>query len=160
MSYVVFALLLTAASMSSADSNAPAQGAIRVSDFTIGAGLDVPAGYVQKLTADLLRELQRAKIPTITGGDEKPAGALRLTGEITEFHKGNRAMRYMVPGIGKTKIVALYHLADETGGGVVTEGRADGTVVMGGLLKGASDGATSGLAKEIVKKIKKKVARR
>ena len=152
----IVVLLLTTASMPSADNDASAQGAIRVDDFTVGAGLDVPLQYVQKLRVDLLRELLRAKIQTTAGdGSSKPTGGLRLTGEITEFHKGSRAMRYMVPGIGKTKIMAVYRLADEGTGNVVLDGKADGTVVMGGLLKGASDGATSGLAKEIAKKIKK-----
>jgi hypothetical protein len=78
-----------------------ARNVIQVAEFTVAAGLDVPREYLDKLYEDLIRELRRSELfeEVAANPDNRPTAAarLRLTGEITEYKKGNRMMRYMVP---------------------------------------------------------------
>lgn len=82
-------------------------------------------------------------------------GKLKISGEITKYVKGSRAMRYMVGlGTGATKIIANVKFVNAETGETVLEQTVDGDVTWG-LFGGSSDDAKSGVADEIMRTLKK-----
>jgi hypothetical protein len=134
---------------------------IEIARFTVKAGTEFPENYLTTLMGELAAQLQETKKfqQVFSEGDSQGAGeapALRLTGEIVEFQKGNRAVRYVIGfGAGKTKVKARIKLADRATGQTLYEGDVDGKVIIG-LFGGESVGATRGLAKEVAKVTKQK----
>ena len=130
---------------------------IEVERFTAAAGVDLPMNYEIELAGDLARQLEKKAFQRVVQPGDEAAGAapvLRLTGTVTEFKKGSRALRYLSGFAGKTKIVAHIQVVDRDSGQLLFETHADGKVVIG-VFGGDSMGATNGLAKEIAKKIRK-----
>jgi hypothetical protein len=130
---------------------------IEVERFSTVAGVDLPTNYEIELAGDLARQLEKIGFQQVLkAGDElaESTTALRLTGTVTEFQKGSRALRYFSAFAGKTKIVAHIKVEDRESGEVLYETDADGKVVIG-VFGGDSMGATNGLAKEIAKKVRK-----
>jgi hypothetical protein len=134
---------------------------IEVARFTVKAGTEFPDNYLTTLMGELAAQLQETKKfqRVFSEGESQGAGeapALRLTGEITEFQKGNRAVRYVIGfGAGKTKVKAHIKLSDRATGQTLYEGDVDGKVIIG-FFGGESVGATRGLAKEVAKVTKQK----
>ena len=130
---------------------------IEVERFTTAVGVDLPMNYEIELAGDLAHQLEKKAFQHVLKPGEEPSGeapALRLTGTVTEFQKGNRALRYLSGFAGKTKIVAHIQVVDRDSGQLLFETHADGKVVIG-PFGGDSMGATNGLAKEIAKKVHK-----
>ncbi|MGI0085727.1 MAG: DUF4410 domain-containing protein [Nitrososphaerales archaeon] len=120
---------------------------------------DFPADFAEALRHNLLHQLQDTKrfedVTFLDKGQKPPADAdLVLTGKIEKFNKGSRMARYMVPGVGMTKIKASVSFTDPAGNQVVLQKEVSGKVVMG-VFGGDSKGATNGLAKDVAKAAKK-----
>jgi curli biogenesis system outer membrane secretion channel CsgG len=99
------------------------------------------------------------KFKEVLKQNEKPAqsgaATVKLSGTVTQYKAGNRAVRYMVGfGAGKTKITANVRFVDAVTGNTLLEKTVDGKVWIG-VLGGDSVGATKGLAKELAKLAKK-----
>lgn len=81
--------------------------------------------------------------------------SLVLEGKVTDYKKGNRAMRYLVGfGAGKQKIQTDLVLKDKTTGKII----ATGTVIdrkIGGLVGGSDDKGKHDYAEKVDKFIKK-----
>lgn len=133
---------------------------VAILPFEVPATVGLPSDYSDGLVADLIAELGRSKAFEHVGRADgqscvAESGTLRLTGRITEFRRGNRAVRYMVGfGAGKTVLKAEVEFTDAETGRVVLRRSVDGKVIMG-LLGGESMGATRGLAKEVAKVARK-----
>jgi hypothetical protein len=130
---------------------------IEVDRFDAVPGVSLPANYEAELAGDLARQLEEKGFQRVLKAGENPhdsSPALRLTGTVTKFQKGSRALRYLSGFAGKTKIVAHIKVADRHTGQVLYETDADGKVVIG-VFGGDSMGATNGLAKEIANKVRK-----
>ena len=132
---------------------------IEVIPFDVKAGTDFPPEYLTEMMKDVVNQLNDTKKfkqvarqgETLT---DPGVPTMRLTGTVTEFKKGSRVKRWMVPGAGQTKIVAQIKFVDAATGAVLFEKRVDGRVAFG-VLGGESTGATNGVAKEIAKVTRK-----
>ncbi len=133
---------------------------IEIGAFEIEKGVEFPENYLTTLMGELAAQLQETrKFKQVSregeGEAKSEAPAIRLTGKITEFKPGNRALRYIVgPGVGKTKIKATVKFSDRATGETLYEGTVDGKVIIG-FFGGDSIGATRGLAKEVAKVTRK-----
>ena len=130
---------------------------IEVTRFEVAPGVEFPESYLVTMTGELAAQLtEKKKFRHVlrqgeTAGDGSSGPTLRVTGTVTEFQKGNRAVRYVVGfGAGKTKLKAHVKFIDAATGDVVWEKDVDGKVIIG-LFGGESVGATRGLAKEVAK---------
>jgi hypothetical protein len=129
---------------------------IEVQRFAISPGLDFPQDYLVALMEDVVEQLGKSKrFQQVLRQGETPAQAnapaLKLTGTITKFKKGNRALRYAVGfGAGKTSVKANVQFIDQATGEVLFQKDVDGKVWIG-FMGGESSGATRGLAKEVAK---------
>jgi hypothetical protein len=129
---------------------------IEITKFEVKEGVEFPPDYLADLTNELAAQLRETeKFRQVSREGEAPAEAnapaLKLSGTVTEFKAGNRAVRYMVGfGAGRTKVKAHVKFTDRATGEVLYEGDVDGKVIMG-VFGGDSRGATRGLAKEVAK---------
>lgn len=157
---ICFVLAALVASHAWAAGDRPVKGkyyAIEVERFDAVSGVSLPTNYEIELAGDLAQQLEKKGFQRILRAEENPgesSPSLRLTGTVTKFQKGSRALRYLSGFAGKTKIVAHIKVEDRQSGEVLYETDADGKVVIG-LFGGDSMGATNGLAKEIAKKVRK-----
>jgi hypothetical protein len=123
-------------------------------------GIDFPPDYLATMMDELVHELAGTnRFQQVLREGETPAEAntsiVQLIGTVTEFNKGNRAVRYMVGfGAGKTKVKAHVKFIDSASGHIVLEKDVDGKVWIG-FIGGESIGATRGLAKEVAKVAKR-----
>jgi hypothetical protein len=136
--------------------------AVAITPFTVADGLDVPSDYLVSLMQDIVSEVQKTKkFRQVHLGDdvsESESGLLRISGNITQFDKGNRAARYFVGfGAGRSKIQARVTFTDAKTHQLLLEDDVDGKVVMG-AFGGDGRGATRGLAKELAKLAKRRFA--
>jgi hypothetical protein len=131
-----------------------------VEKFTIREGVEFPADKIDALTKSVVSTLTKSNrfdnvalsVDAASSGD-KPA--LKITGEIIKYVKGNRAARYMIGmGVGATKIITDVKFVDTATGEVVHQQTVDGDVTWG-LFGGDSDDAKSGVAEEIIRVMKK-----
>jgi hypothetical protein len=129
---------------------------IEITGFEVKQGVEFPPDYLADLTNELVTQMKETeKFREVSRAGEAPAGsdalALRLSGTVTEFKAGSRAVRYLVGfGAGRTKVKARVKFTDRATGAVLYEGDVDGKVIMG-VFGGDSRGATRGLAKEVAK---------
>lgn len=135
---------------------------IEVTRFEVEDGLKLPAKFLISLESDLQTQLKKAKFLEVvpegrTAINSDPA--LRVIGTITTFKAGSRPTRYLIIGVGKTRLVANFKVQDRSTGQVLFESQADGKVVIG-PFGGDTMGATNGLAKEIVKKIRERFSKK
>jgi hypothetical protein len=94
-------------------------------------------------------------VPVLDGGQTVPADAdISLTGKIVRFKKGNRAERYMAPGLGATSVREWIEFAEPCGGRSLLKKEVSGKVVIG-VRGGDSQGASNRLAKGLAKSVKK-----
>lgn len=154
---VAAALLLAPASASTARSHK--YEAVQVMRFTVEPGSDLPQDYFATMMEELITQLNKTHRfhQVLREGETpaEPAQTLQLTGTVTRFNKGNRAVRYIVGfGAGKTKIVAHVKFVDSATGAVQLEKNVDGKVWIG-FMGGESMGATKGLAKDVAKVARK-----
>ena len=122
------------------------------------ADSDIPPDFRDSLRRNVVKRLQdtgRFLSVTLMEKDQQPPADadIVLTGKIARFKKGNRAERYMVPGMGATSIRAWIEFADPAGKSLLKK-EVSGKVVIG-FLGGDSKGATNGLAKGLAKSVKK-----
>jgi hypothetical protein len=133
---------------------------IEVMRFDTLNGIDFPPDYLATMMEELVHELGGTnRFQQVLREGETPAEAntptVQLVGTVTEFAKGNRAVRYMVGfGAGKTKVKAHVKFIDSATGRTVLEKDVDGKVWIG-FIGGESIGATRGLAKEVAKVAKR-----
>jgi TolB-like protein len=134
---------------------------IEVNRFEVQSGLDIPDVFLNSLEEDLIQQLRRTKrfrevLRSGIAATDTNAPVVRLVGTLQEFQPGSRMARYMVPGLGKTRLQAHMKLLDRSSGEVLLERDVDGKVFMG-LFGGDSLGATRGLAKEVAKATKNRL---
>ena len=149
-------LTMFALSLTNAIAASSSYRTLEIQQFEVPGDIGLPPDFSGNLMADLVAEISRSKAfshvyraGTNLEGAAPPA--LRLTGRITEFRRGNRAVRYMVGfGAGKTVLKADIQFVDVETGKVIMQRTVDGKVVMG-LLGGEAMGATRGVAKEVAK---------
>lgn len=133
---------------------------IEVMRFDTLNGIDFPPDYLATMMEELVRELTAtSRFQQVLRQGETPAEAntptVELVGTVTEFNKGNRAVRYVVGfGAGKTKVKAHVRFVDSATGHILLEKDVDGKVWIG-FIGGESIGATRGLAKEVAKVAKR-----
>jgi hypothetical protein len=125
-------------------------------------GGDFPADFADALRRDIVRQLEQTKrfekVTFLEKGQAFPADAdLVLTGNITNFDKGSRAARYMVPGLGATKIKAAITFTDPATNKVLLEAQVHGSVHFG-VFGGSSMGAVKQIAKQLAKDVRKQLA--
>ena len=135
---------------------------IDVTPFEVADGVPFPPDYLATMTVELVGQLEAIKkfkrVARAGEGLDPALTTVRLSGKVTEFQAGNRAVRYFVGfGAGKTKIVAHVKVVDAGSGELLFEDDVDGKVVLGGAIKGESVGATRGLAKEVAKIAKQRL---
>lgn len=159
----VIILLIAAAGAGMKAQQPPPKGhykSIGVSQFTAEQGAKIPPDFLVAIANELTEQLRKTKkfelvFLEASNPARVPEPALVLTGIVSEYRAGSRAMRYLVGfGAGKTKVVADVKLTDRKTGQVVLEDKVDGKVVIG-VLGGDSMGAAKGLAKEVAKVAKK-----
>lgn len=136
---------------------------IQIGNFDVRDGVIIPDSYLDLLSTALVRQLTGTKKfskvvgPKADAASDSDGPIANLTGVITEFQNGNRAVRYLVGfGAGKTKIVARVKLVDGATGALLLEDDVDGKVIMG-PAGGESDGAATGLAKEVAKVVNRRL---
>jgi hypothetical protein len=161
----------------------PTDQSIEVERFDVKEGIDFPASSVDVIMTEIVDELTKLKkfrqvrATTVLASPAKPAAetgtttsapetdptpekanaGLLLTGTITKYKPGNRAMRYFVGfGAGTTRIVASIKLVEKATGKVILEQDVDGKVIIG-LFGGDSSGAARGLASGVARVTKKAV---
>ena len=137
--------------------------ALEISPLEVPSGIDLPGDFQAALTQSLVEQMETThKFAQVFVRGRKPDGApeapLRLTGSITDYKKGSRAVRYLagpaaLAGPGKTSLKAHVQFIDTASGAVKFETDVDGKVAMG-LMGGDSKGAARGLAKEVAKNAK------
>jgi hypothetical protein len=132
-----------------------------VEDFrneTAGTQKPMPDAWIPTLREDIAqRVIELHKFQRVADFEDqkapKPAKerVLVLKGRITEFTRGNQAIRFAVGfGAGKGKIVAACQFIDKESGQVVWERQVDGQVYRTGE---STEGAIQGVSKEIKKVI-------
>ena len=95
----------------------------------------------------LLKTGRFINVTLVETGTEPPADAdVVLSGKIEKFKKGNRAARYMVPGLGATSIKAHVEFIDPATKTPLCQDDVHGKVIIG-VFGGDSKGATNGMAK-------------
>lgn len=146
----------------------PASGASRrtykhlaVKQFDVPDGTDFPPDFAEGLRHNIVEQLGGSKrfdkLTILSTGQQVPDDSdLILSGKITKFSAGSRMARYMVPGMGQTKIRATVTFTDPTANKVILEQEVHGTVAFG-VFGGSSMGATKGLAKGLAKAAKKQL---
>lgn len=133
-----------------------------IRNFEAGSAKEIPPDFLQQLRRNVSNQMVKTnrfqEVTILKESEQLPANAdIELSGRITDFKKGNRALRYWtVPGVGATKIKAAVQFKNLSSGKVIFEGDVDGKVIMG-AGGGDSLGATMGLAKEIAKVVQKKL---
>jgi len=132
---------------------------IVIEKFTIRDGVEFPADKIDGLAKSLVGTLTRSnRFNTVEMADSaapSEAPALKISGEVIKYVKGNRAARYVIGlGVGATKIIADIKFIDVQTGAVVYQQTVDGDVTWG-LFGGDSDDAKSGVADEIIRVMKK-----
>lgn len=135
---------------------------VEVEKFTVKEGVEFPAEKLDPLTQSIVKTLQKSNRFTQVSmsGENSPEqipseSRLKISGEITKYVKGSRAMRYMVGlGTGATKIIANVKFVNAETGETILEQTVDGDVTWG-LFGGSSDDAKSGVADEIMRALKK-----
>ena len=115
-----------------------------VQEFDTPGG-DFPADFADALRRDVVHQLENTKrftrVTFLEKGETPPSDAdLVLTGKITDFNAGSRAARYMVPGLGATKIKATITFTDPATSKVLLEAVVHGSVHFG-VFGGSSMGA-------------------
>ncbi|MGC4052798.1 MAG: hypothetical protein QM757_26000 [Paludibaculum sp.] len=131
-----------------------------VQPFEFEAGQDLPAQFVRQLRKDPVASLGKTgrfhDVTALELGEARPASAeVELSGKITRFQKGNLALRYWtVPGVGATKIKAMFEFCDLATGRTFYSTEVDVKVAFG-VFGGNSLGATNGLAKDVSEVVKK-----
>jgi hypothetical protein len=130
-----------------------------VQSLDVPAGTDFPPEFAESLRHNLVRHLQDSHrfeaVSSVEQGKAIPEEAdIVMSGKILRFNKGNRAERYMVPGLGRTSLRAQIEFLDPVTKKPLFQKEVSGHVVMG-LFGGGSQGATNGLAKDVVKVVKK-----
>jgi hypothetical protein len=156
-------LLLVLAGLNSAPTAAQAKKTYQhlvVQAFDTPGG-DFPADFADALRRDVVHQLEETKrfqrVTFLEKGKAVPADAdLVLTGNITDFNAGSRAARYMVPGLGATKIKATITFIDPATSKVLLEAEVHGSVHFG-VFGGSSMGAVNQIAKQLAKDAKKKL---
>ena len=132
---------------------------VEVDRFAPAAGVNLPEAYQTAIIDDLLHNLQKSRRfkQAVRAGENRSdpsATCLRVTGVVTKYKAGSRALRYAVGfGAGATKVAAQIKYADAASGEVLLEGKASGSVYIG-LFGGNSKGAANGLAKSVLKTVK------
>ncbi len=135
---------------------------VQVMRFDVQRGVDFPDDYLVTMMEDIVKQLASTnRFVQVLRQGETPAEAnapvVQLAGTITEFKKGNRAVRYMVGfGAGKTKVKAHIKFLDPLTNATVAEKDVNGLVWIG-FIGGESMGATRGLAKEVAKVAKTRI---
>jgi|ERR1700678_1226589 hypothetical protein len=132
-----------------------------VQPFEVPKDTEFPANFADGLRRNVVRHLEQTKrfeqLSVLGAGQQMPADAdLVLSGEITHFNAGSRVARYMVPGIGQTKIRAKIKFTDPATNKSILEQEVHGTVAFG-VFGGDSMGATNGVAKGLAKAVKKEL---
>jgi hypothetical protein len=146
-----------AASQEPTGSKPPSYQSVEVSRFGSTDGLEVPAKFLITLTNDVmagLKKLGGAQVLSDGAPSASNGSSLKLTATVTGFQRGSRALRYMVPGVGKTQVKAHIRVSDRNTGQILYESDVDGKVLLG-PFGGDSMGAANGLANEVVKKVQK-----
>jgi Domain of unknown function (DUF4410) len=137
----------------------PTYGHLVIQSFDTSSADDFPADFRDSLRRNLVKHLQDTgrfrSITLIEPGTPLPADAdIVLTGKIVKFQKGNRAERYMVPGLGTTSIRAWIEFTETATGKSLLKKEVNGKVFIG-VFGGDSKGATNGLAKQLAGSVKK-----
>jgi hypothetical protein len=122
---------------------------------------DIPQDFADALRRNIIKHLEEtkrfSKVTFLEKGQPVPADAdLILTGKIVKFDPGSRGARYMMPGLGATKIKATITLTDPIANKTVLEQEVHGSVYIG-VFGGDSKGATNGLAKDLASAVKKEL---
>src|SRR5579864_8101368 len=149
-------LSIAVSSASDATPHAGQYQNIQIMRFDTLNGIDFPSEYLVTMMEELVHELGATnRFQQVLREGETPAVAntptIQLIGTVTQFNKGNRAVRYMVGfGAGKTKVKARVKFVDSVTGRILLEKDVDGRVWIG-FIGGESIGATRGLAKEVAK---------
>ncbi len=120
-----------------------------------------PVDFADSLRHDVVKHLQETKrfrkVTFLEKGQAVPADAdLVLTGKIVNFDAGSRGERYMVPGMGATRVRAAITFTDPITNKVILDQEAHGSVHWG-LFGGSSTGATNGLAKDLASEVRKQL---
>lgn len=129
--------------------------------FDVPGGTDFPSTFAEGLRHNIVRQLEETrrfeKLTILDTGQKIPADAdLVLSGKITKFNAGSRMARYMVPGVGQTKIRAEITFTDPTTSKTILNQEVHGTVAFG-IFGGDSMGATNGVARGLAKAVKKEL---
>jgi hypothetical protein len=132
-----------------------------VHPFEVPDGTDFPANFAEGLRHNIARQLEGTRrfetVTVLDAGQQAPADAdLVLSGKITKFNVGSRMARYMVPGVGQTKIRAEITFTEPATQKVILGQEVHGTVAFG-IFGGDSLGATNGVAKGLAKAVKKEL---
>lgn len=132
---------------------------IEVARFEAEEGVEIPSKFLITLTADVMTHLRNIRsVVVIADGQAVPIsdGSLRLTGSVTAFAAGSRALRYMIPAVaGKTRVGARIKVFNKPDGKLLYESEVDGKVLLG-PFGGDTMGACNGLAKEVAKKLRRR----
>jgi len=118
----------------------------------------MPSKFLITLTNSVmfgLSGLGAVRVLSDGAAPESGGSSLKLTATVTGFQGGSRALRYVVPGVGKTQVRAHIQVSDRDTGRVLYESDVDGKVLLG-PFGGDSMGAANGLANEVVKKLQKR----
>ena len=134
---------------------------IEVEKFTVKEKVEYEAEKLDNLMSEIIYALKNTKkFQNVMLLAEKPVNTstdpvLKISGEIIQYDKGNRAARYLIGfGAGKTKVKAKLKFTDSASGKLLLEKDIDGSVWIG-LFGGDSEGAKSDLAKDIANLVKK-----
>jgi hypothetical protein len=145
------------------DYKATSTQTIEVTDFVGADGMDFGADFQAALSDELVRRLVRLKrFAQVTQAGYAGPGAkapdFRVTGMVTEFNEGSRALRVFVGlGAGRAYIRAHVKFIEVATGKVKLEQDVEGNMLGGGGFSGGEPiYAISPLAKEIAKVAKGK----
>jgi hypothetical protein len=161
---VVFVVTLMAGAIllksASAESKKTYQNLV-VQAFDTSDSGDLPVDFADSLRRDIIKHLDQTKrfrkITFLEKGQPVPADAdIILTGKIEKFDAGSRVARYMVPGLGATKIKAAITFTDPATNKSLLDQEVHGSVYFG-ILGGNSQGAVNGLAKGLAGDVKKQL---
>jgi Domain of unknown function (DUF4410) len=134
---------------------------LAIREFEAASDLGLPPDFKSALDRHLVEQLLKTgrfiNVTLVETGAEPPADAdVVLTGKIERFKKGNRAARYMVPGLGATSIKAHVEFIDPATKTPLCQDDVHGKVIIG-VFGGDSKGATNGMAKGVAKTAKKRL---
>jgi hypothetical protein len=132
-----------------------------VQAFDTSSSGDLPADFADSLRRDIIKHLEQTKrfrkITFLEKGQQAPADAdIILTGKIENFKEGSRAARYLVPGVGATKIKAAITFTDPASNKSLLDAEVHGSVYFG-VFGGSSMGAVNGLSKGLAGDVKKQL---